>query len=154
MTKREEEYGGDTRLQLPKGENVILPEQAAFIQREEGKTGGVEYKSTFEPLAHYLAARQITPTQARAGRRLFLLWRTSAFGEKYVTMRFGEPQKSEGGGNGTLVAQEYFDACKAIPNAFNRKVTLSVVCGGDFAGRGKFKSLLAGLDDLVRHFKY
>lgn len=134
-------------------EDVILPEQRRYIVTEKGEKGGVQHRSVYEPLNHYLASRQITERQHRAGSKLFVLWRSSAFGEQYVTMRFGDAEQISNAHDRALVAREYFEACAAISGDFERQTTLRVCCGGDFAGRRRrFTALVSGLDDLVRHF--
>lgn len=144
---------GNEKLQLPKGADVVLKEQERYIVQKAGKKGGKAYKSIREPLAYYLAHRRITRLQAKAGNKLFRLWQSSGCGERYAQMRFSDVSGAGDAEGRGVSAQGYINACKAIPNEFNRKITISVCCGGNFAGRAHlFDALKTGLDDLIKHF--
>lgn len=157
----EPENEGNKAYHIPKGEDVVLPEQQRFVRTTAGERGGKEHRSVYEPLMHYHASRLLNDSgnehvgdlRKRAGENLFRLWMGSGMGEKYVTMRFGEPYRGESVANGVDVAREYLRACEAIQNANTRNVVKNVCLFGEWAGAGNMIRLKEGLDSLVEHFR-
>ena len=120
----------------------------------EGNRGGREYRSLTAPLDAYIARRNITAEQYRAGRRIHAIWRNSILRERYVRMNYGEPGSGFDMDSIALAPRDYLNAMEAVQGELQKRIVRWVCCEERFCGiRGGMAALQSGLDDLVRHFQ-